>query len=743
MINKIITLQRVRLWIAQKMFHLRVRSIGIFQNRFRLLSFIQVIITIVLFWMAIKSNFFHGIDASAYFTTVWSMFGSILALLITIHFFYIQNFSNYVPLAFVFHANTNWTSYLIIGTIWTFTLVFLFLWGNIGAYLNSCPDYYIFPLSVLAESLVVWLVFYFFHITSQNLSPAWITNLVEKFFLKTLNFVKKNELLLENYGKLQGVTEDFQRISKFYSWMWPIEICWVNLETLCDAVQMLMSRKEYSLSTGYLAVISKCFWYLLDAHWKITTVPNLEYFLTQESGIDKRLDRLFEKVENIVFLNIRGNDTYGILESMSLLKQITIKTSEVQYSWRMWFSENPVFERVLLRHTWLFDKLLKEWNEEWLFQWKENSFAYLKIIISKKIALWYVESILEKLDLFVFWEISNWKSYETHKIYMGLLLPFQSDKWNVVDINELACKHIEWIISLRGSGKDNIDIGIDQIINSIIKEVWNYLVMNHSFILQKILSKPEESDVAIESWSDLINNINLIFQKGAEKKIHFDNFFPLLISEFRGLCSSVTRSELNEKSKEKLLEDLLNLISIVVWLGDKKFLSGLYSNKHIFDTLCWLGLYGLKTGNSELFEESRSIFEKYLSDSFFEHFHPHLDVAEYYFFWILAIRDNTSLIKTSEAMIDFFVENLRKNFLSSTAANTDFSEHIRTRTVIFVNDIKSVLAPSDRTYPIDEPSSIDYISESFPESFTEEKREQLMSDVLLKCEFLVKKSEQG
>lgn len=735
-----ITVQHVFFWVNQKIFHLRIRSLGIFTNRFRLLTIVQAIFTLCLLGLVVKSNFFHGIDASAYFTTVWSMFGSVLALLITIHFFYIQNFSNYVPLAFVFHANTSKSSYITLGIIWAFTLTFLFLGWNVGAYLNSCPDHYLFPVSILLESLGIWLVIYFFHTTSQNLSPAWITNSVERFFVKTLDFAKRSESILEKYGEMQGVNKDFRVFSKFHPWAQPLEICWFNLETLCDAVQMLINRNERSLSTWYLAVISKCFWYLLEAYWKISTIPNLEYLLTQESEIDKRLDRLFEKVENIVFVNIRGNDTYGIVESMSLLKQLTLKTSEVQYSGRLWYSEGPIFERALIRHTWLFDKLMKEKHDEWLFQWKENSFAYLRAIISKNLAVSYVESILQKLDLFVFWEIWNQKSYETHKIYVGLLLPHQSDDKFIIDVSESAREHIEWIISMRDETNTVASAWIDKIINSMIKEIWQYLIMGRASIIEKALNNGGDN-LFLEELQDLIDNVNMIFQKGVEKKLPFDNFLPLLVSEFRNIGEILSQSELNQELKETYLEKLLNLISIIVGLGDEKFLSKLYSDRHVFDVLCWIGLYGLKMGNQELFEKSRKIFEKYLSDPYWKGYGLRLWVAEYYFGWIMAIK-SASLGKTADSMIEFFVEKLQKNIIDEMTTNPDFTEHIRERAVILVNDIADVLAPSQRTYPIDEPSSIDYISKEFSDLFTEEKRKELMLEVLSKCQFLVEKSNQ-
>ncbi|MDD2916828.1 MAG: hypothetical protein PHH70_03210, partial [Candidatus Gracilibacteria bacterium] len=536
-----------------------------------------------------------------------------------------------------------------------------------------------------------------------------------------------------------GASEDFQRISKFHPGAQPLEICWFNLETLCDAVQMLISRNERSLSAGYLAVISKCFGYLLEAYGKIATVPNLEYLLTQESEIDKRLDRLFEKIENIVFMNIRGNDTYGIVESMSLLKQLTLKTSEIQYSERVGFSEGPIFERALIRHTWLFDKLIKEKNEEGLFQWKENSFAYLKVMVSKNLAVSYIESILQKLDLFVFWEIGNGKSYESHKVYTGLLLPHQSDQQFIIDISESARKHIEWIISMKGGINQVASAGIDGIINSIIKEIWQYLLMNRSSIIQKA-QNGQRNNPFLEELFDLIDNVNIIFQRGVEKNVPFDNFFPLLMSEFRNLGELIIQSKIDQESKEDFLEHFLNLISIVVGSGNAKLLSGLYSDMHVFDALCWIGLHGLKTKKLELFERTRSMLEKYLSNPYWKSFRFHIGTAEYYFIWILVIRDDTGLISISNSMIEFFVENFRKKFLDEVAINPDFSEHIRDRAVIFINDIKSVLAPSDRTYPINESSSIDYISKSFPDSFTEEKREQLMLEVLTRCEFLVKKS---
>ncbi|MDD2745347.1 MAG: hypothetical protein PHU93_02305, partial [Candidatus Gracilibacteria bacterium] len=463
-----------------------MRTFAFFQNKFRLLSIIYFIATAILIGISVKWNFFHMADPTTYFSSVGAMFGSILALLITIHFFYVQNFANYAPLTFIFDASTDKTTYLVTGFIGLATIVFFFLGGNSFLLLNACPDHLLFPFSLAVEAFVIWLTLFFFHSISQKLSPSGMVKNVEGYFTGILEHLKKYKGLLAAYLKKDSKkqeTEDSTALMTFGISM--LEGGWYKLEALFDGVQKLISNQEYTLARDYLGIIDRCFSRLMDAYGEIKTIPNLDYFGSHDSEIDRGLNRFFERLEDIVLFNVNRGDVYAILESLKLYKNVVVKFTEIDYTGRLFSGENPLLERALIRYAGLFDKILKTGNTEGLFQWKENAGVFINLLISKKTDLHYIDELLNKLNIIAIWEVQNKRSLETYKIYSNTIFRLITADLGVQNdriVREAIKENLKLVISFKESG-----VNITPFVNNIIQDVWTNLSINRGNMAQILL----------------------------------------------------------------------------------------------------------------------------------------------------------------------------------------------------------------------------------------------------------------
>lgn len=722
------------------LFRTKIRCTLFPENRFRMLSIFHYLVTLLLIFIALNWNYFHEVDISAYFTTVWSMFGSILALLITIHFFYIQNFSNYVPLAFIFDANRDKKPYVIIGIIWASTLWFLFLWANHYLILKSCPDNFLLPISIFIESLVVWLVFYFFHVTNQNLSPSWILENIERYFLWIIHIVKRNEKFLLDYAKSTGVTEGFEHKSKFDSdvGMGAIVTWWYRLETLFDGAQKLVWNKEYTLSRDYLRTIGKCFWYLIDAHGKIAIKANFEYFGTYETEIDKWINRYFERVESSILMEIKSDSVYGILEGFNIYENSIKKLIDINYSTSIPSNENPLLERAILRYLRFFDKILELNNEEWIFQWKEGATSLYKVFVPKKIGLNYIDSIFDKLDLVVAWEISRKKSIEIYKSYSQfilLLIANNPDKYTPVNLNELIRKHLKFIIEM------NKIMDTSWFTNKLVQDIWTWLSINLPIILNILANENESNKKELSYLSrieETIMTVQSIFINWADNWIEFDNFLSLFVRDIWWLLSRSLN--LNISVDESLFDATLKLISSIISKWDIKLLSSFYVNKFILDVLCWIGLYWLDSGNPNLFTKSLEIFDKLLLKIYSNEFWRNLNWLEYYCYWLLFAQWR-SLNEISTWMITQLVIVLEQRFRKQTwDLEEQYVEYIRQEMIVLINNIKDLFEDDwFRWIPDEETLSKVYLANNFPDFIIKERLEQLMLLILGKCWFLIKR----
>ncbi len=104
----------------------------------------------------------------------------------------------------------------------------------------------------------------------------------------------------------------------------------------------------------------------------------------------------------------------------------------------------------------------------------------INLLISKKVNLGHIDTLLDKLTFLVAWEIKTGKtSLEIHKVYVGLILKLATtDLWGYDRILWESLKsHLLLITSAKERGVDP-----SAFLNKLIQALWTNLSMNRGVI---------------------------------------------------------------------------------------------------------------------------------------------------------------------------------------------------------------------------------------------------------------------
>lgn len=577
-------------------------------NWFDIFSLIYLIFTIILIVISCLRNYFDLIDMSNFFLTIWWMLWSILALCVTIHIFYVQSFLNYSTLTFIYDVSKSKKNYLILWSVWIFTLIFFFLWWNFNIIINKCPDYFLFPTSLFLVSLSIWLVIYYFYDITKRLSPYSLCEDTEKYFKKTVDSLKNYEKLRESYFRsLQKYGNKWDLwIDKFIKkWKKFKIIGWYKLESLCDNYLKLLDKRENRLASEFLTCIENCFWYLIQSYGIIKTDVELKY-LTDTTEIDHDINKFFDRIEWIILLNIKNKDIELIWQSFRLCLNIIVHTYDISYTSNTWKikKEKTVFLNLIHRWNKILRDIIKYNNEEAFFQRKEWTKKIISMMIDGLLVdysmIFRIESVLNTVNLINMVLTDNQKSffnlYEIYSlIYLSIIDNKLKDRRNVDILNKS-------LYEFMGNNKNNIDEFIQSIRFSLSMGS-DFLIFNtendKNYIKNMLLFIDTIHDIisfiSQKEWLEIWNRVWLLIQ---QLWLYFFN-----VKDIEWMDKSLIRQWLNR---------IIDIVNVIINSKNKVFSKNVMLEEKVYDQLCWIWIYAKKEDDRELFEKCFKIFEKHI-----------------------------------------------------------------------------------------------------------------------------------
>ena len=577
------------------------------------------------------------------------MLWSILALCVTIHIFYVQSYLNYSTLTFINDISKSKKNYFIFGSIWIFTLLFFFLWWNLNLFINKCPDYFLFPISLILVSFSIWLVIYYFYDISKKLSPWGIIDETEKYFKKNLKTLKKYSNLQKwyfNWLNIDIIKQKILKIGNDYNKIW-----WYKLESMCDNYLKLIESKENRLAKDYLLSIETCFSYLIQSYEVVNVSTELEY-LTDQTEIDTETNNLVERIESLIYLNIESNDIEGMVKTFWLLNNMIIKTDDITYTGSDGKTrlKRTLFFRLIIIWQQLFKKILKYNNEEAFFQRKEwAKKIILRVLYNQDINLEEIiriEWLLEYVNYLNFWVIKNHREeiFRLNDIYATLYLSIIDnklrDKRNIDTINEYLYKYMD-------NNKYNIDNFVQNIRLSLSMKL-NFLIIN----TQKDKNYIKRVLLFVDTIYDITNYIS------KKEWLKIWNREWLLIQQLWLYMFNVRNIDwIDEIFIKQWLSKIIDIIDVIINSKNKVFVENVMAEKDIYDQLCWIWVYAIKENDNWLFSRCFSIFSKHILE--FRWSNYGLWEIKYFCYWLF-IDEEKNYNKYFEILHKFFEAEIKK-----------------------------------------------------------------------------------
>ncbi len=643
-------LDRLRFLLRTYYHNIKIFFVSFTMDWFKIFSLIYFFVSIVLIAISYFKNYFVLIDdMSNFFLTTWWMLWWILALSVTIHFFYVQNFLNYSALIFISDISNSKKNYIILGTIWLLTLLFFFLWGNFNIFINQCPDYYLLPVSILLISLALWLIIYYFHDISKKLSPRGIIDETEKYFTETLKFLKKYNNLEKSYFnqfKIDIIKQKLLKVGTNYNKIW-----WYKLESMCDNYLKLMELKENRLAKDYLFSIENCFGFLIQSYEIVNTTTELEY-LTDQTEIDGEINNFFERIESLIYMNIENNDVEWMVKTFWLLNNMILKTDYINYSSLDWKIKHKriLFFRLIIQWQQLFEKILKYNNEEAFFQRKEWAKKIILRILNNQDVNFEetvrIEGLLKYVNYLNFRVIKKQREdiFKLSDIYVLFYLSIIDGKiiykWMRDDLNVA-------LYEFMGNNKYNID--------NFIQSIRFSLSMKSNFLIENT-QKDKNYIKRILAFIDAMFDITNYISKKEWLKIW--NREWLLIQQLWLYMFNTRNIEwIDQVLIKQWLNKIIDIIDVVINSKNKVFVENVMAEKDVYDQLCWIWVYAIKENDNELFERCFSIFSKHILEFSWSNYG--LWEIKYFCYWLF-IDEEKNHNKYFEILHRFFESELKK-----------------------------------------------------------------------------------
>lgn len=638
--------------ILKRIYKINILRISFSLDAFKNFSLLYFFITFLLIVISYKYNTFDLIDMSNFFLTIWWMLWSILALCITIHFFYVQNFSNYSALIFIADVNNSKKNYMILWIIWTLTIFFFFLWWNFNILINKCPDYFLLPLSLCFVAIALRLVVYYFYHITKRLSPKGMLEEIEKYFKNTLKILKKFQKFENNYAKYLWIETKKQFLLTYwnsYNKVWRYK-----LEAMCDNYKKLLNLNENRLSQDFLFSIENCFSYLIQSYWIVSSSIELEY-LTDTTEVDKEINRFFDKIESLMVINIQKNDIEWMLRTFWLYVNMMVKTFYINYSDFEWREKTQkiLFFNLIMKWQSFFKKLLSLNNEEAFFQRKEGIITIISTILNDlnnpPDTIYRVEWLLEYVNYLNLWVIQKGREdiFKLHNIYSQLYLSLVNnnsiiDKDNVDTLDNLLYEFL-------GDSSKNID--------NLIQSIRNTLSFNINILLQNI----RKDKKYIENIFFFINSIYRIIYKISQKKwLQYWNWIWLLIEQLWLLYFHIKTIEgVDSQLFIMSLHKVLDIVDLVINNKDKLFPKNFFSWNKIYDQLWWIWIYAKRSKNDDLFEKCFDILSNNIINIMTKENIHNLWNIKYFCYWLF-IEDAEKYERYFEVFSNFFRIELKK-----------------------------------------------------------------------------------
>jgi len=649
--NKIsIFWQKIKYKLSVYLYKIRVSIFSIKLNVFLKFSIIYFLISIIIIFIAYKYNFFHKIDITTFFLNAWTMLWAIFALCITIHFFYIQNFWNYVALTFISDVNNSWKSYRILGINWAIVLLFFFLWWNHYLFIKQCPDYILFPISLVIISISLWLIIFYFNHVTKKLSPKWISEEVERYFQITQKKLQNFQKHENKYAKVLWIDKEKQHLLSYYFQPFK-KVSRYKLETLCDSYLKLVHLNEIRLSQDFLLCIENCFSHLIDSYEYVYSSIELNYF-TNTTEFDREINIFFQRVEWLMLMNVEKNYLEWIVASFQLYANMIVKTYYIKYSDLRWRAKNikVIFYNLIFSWEKILFTILPKNNEEAFFQRKEWTNKIISVILDNQdinleefIRIKWLLEHLNCLNLRVI-EFKKVETFNLYKIYCSIYLSILRGK--IKDKRSLEILN-ETLYEFMGNNKDNIDKFIEYVRQPISINP-NLLVINtendKNYIKNMLL------------FMDIIYDITNYISKKEWLKIW--NREWLLIQQLWLYMFNVRNIDwIDQIFIKQWLNKVIDIIDVVINSKNKVFVENVMAERDVYDQLCWIWVYAIKEKDNELFKRCFSIFSKHILEFSWSSYG--LWEIKYFCYWLF-IDEEKNYNKYFEILHRFFESELKK-----------------------------------------------------------------------------------